>query len=79
MPLYYGGRLYLCPPPCFLLKEEKMIGVYNITFYKYDEDGNEVLNEDGSVKIFTLKPTIRFKPLEYLCEDLTDDLVIEEE
>ena len=54
-----------------------MIGVYNITFYKYDEDGNEVLNEDGSVKIFTLKPTIRFKPLEYLCEDLTDDLVIE--
>ena len=54
-----------------------MIGVYNITFYKYDEDGNEVLNEDGSVKIFTLKP-IRFKPLEYLCEGLTDDLVIEE-
>tara|TARA_R110002020_G_scaffold351828_1_gene565014 strand:- start:24 stop:203 length:180 start_codon:yes stop_codon:yes gene_type:complete len=31
-----------------------MISVYDITFYKYDEDGVEVLNEDGTLKLFTL-------------------------
>ena len=29
------------------------IAVWNIQFYKVDEDGNELLNEDGSVKLFT--------------------------
>lgn len=31
------------------------IGVWDIRFYKIDEDGNQLLNEDGSVKLFTLK------------------------
>ena len=48
------------------------IGVHTITFYKYDDDGNELLNEDGSVKEFQIKHA-RFKPLEYLCEDLTPE------
>jgi hypothetical protein len=35
---------------------------------------NELLNEDGTIKEFDLKSN-RFKPLEYLCEDLdADDL-----
>jgi hypothetical protein len=56
-----------------------MMNEYNnvsnaITFYKFDDDGNELLNEDGTIKEFDLKST-RFKPLEYLCEDLdADDL-----
>tara|TARA_R110000772_G_scaffold247119_1_gene360901 strand:+ start:45 stop:212 length:168 start_codon:yes stop_codon:yes gene_type:complete len=29
------------------------IAVWEITFYKVDEDGNELLNDDGSVKLFT--------------------------
>ena len=29
------------------------IAVWDIQFYKVDEDGNELLNEDGSVKLFT--------------------------
>jgi hypothetical protein len=27
--------------------------VWDIQFYKVDEDGNELLNDDGSVKLFT--------------------------
>ena len=25
------------------------VAVHSITFYKYDDDGNEVLNEDGDI------------------------------
>jgi hypothetical protein len=31
-----------------------MISVYDITFYKEDEDGDSILNEDGTLKLFTL-------------------------
>ena len=48
------------------------VEVNRITFYKYDYDGNEVLNKDGKTKEFQLK-AIRFKPLEYLCEDMSED------
>jgi|TARA_R100000081_G_C4730961_1_gene123380 hypothetical protein len=36
-----------------------MISIYDITFYKYDEDGVEVLNEDGSTKLFRLNQNSR--------------------
>ena len=36
-----------------------MISIYDITFYKYNEDGVEVLNEDGSTKVFKLKQNSR--------------------
>lgn len=29
------------------------IAVWDIQFYKVDEDGNELLNDDGSIKLFT--------------------------
>jgi len=45
------------------------VNVLDIKFYKYDEDGNDILNKDGTTKEFQLKG-MRFKPLEYLCEDL---------
>ena len=58
--------------------KDKPIGVnvLDIKFYKYDEDGNDILNEDGTTKEFQLKH-IRFKPLEYLCEELSVDDVEE--
>ena len=31
------------------------IGVWDIQFYKTDDDGNELLNPDGSVKLFRHK------------------------
>jgi len=52
------------------------VNVLDIKFYKYDKDGNDILNEDGTTKEFKLK-AMRFKPLEYLCEDLTVDDVDE--
>lgn len=30
------------------------IGVWDIQFYKTDDDGNELLNSDGSIKLFTV-------------------------
>ena len=56
-----------------------MISVYDIVFYKYDENGEEVLNEDGTTKEFELKDGIRFKPLEYLCEEIEEEMLIERE
>jgi hypothetical protein len=32
-----------------------MIGLWDIQFYKLDENGNELTNKDGSVKLFTTK------------------------
>ncbi len=36
------------------------IAVWDIQFYKVDEDGNELLNEDGSVKLFTSSRNMDF-------------------
>ena len=54
------------------------ISISNIEFYIYDvESGEEITNEDGSAKTFKLKDGVRFKPLEYLCEDMDIDLLEE--
>ena len=50
-------------------KKEMYVSVLDIKFYVFDEDGNEVLNKDGTVKEFYFKG--RLKLLEYLCEDMT--------
>ena len=36
----------------------KYHGIYDITFYKCDEDGNEEKNEDGSIKLYTSKQNV---------------------
>ena len=51
--------------------------ILDIKFYLYDEDGNEVLNKDGTVKQFRIKDEVRFKPLEYLCEDFDTSILKE--
>ena len=52
--------------------------VADIKFYKVDDDGNEVLTKDGKhIQLYELKRDIRFKPLEYLCEDMDDDILEE--
>ena len=56
------------------MSRELYINVLDIKFYVCDEDGNEVLDKDGTVKEFYCKG--RLKPLEYLCEDMTvEDLM----
>ena len=58
------------------MNEYNNVAVCYITFYKFDDEGNELLNEDGTIKEFDLK-AIRFKPLEYLCEDLDPEYLVE--
>ena len=59
------------------IEKEKYPVLYNITFYLTDEDGMEVLNDDGTTKEYKLKEGIRYKPLEYIAEEL--DLTMLEE
>ena len=49
----------------------------DIKFYLVDEDGNALLNKDKTEKQFRLKEGIRFKPLEYLTEDMETDILEE--
>ena len=51
------------------MNKELYVSVLDITFFVSDEDGNEVLNKDGTIKQFKFEG--RLKPLEYLCEDMT--------
>jgi hypothetical protein len=54
------------------------ITISDITFYVYDANsGEEITNADGSAKTFRLKENVRFKPLEYLCEDMDMDMLEE--
>jgi hypothetical protein len=61
----------------FSTEKEKYPVLYDITFYLTDEDGMEVLNDDGTTKEYRLKKGIRYKPLEYIAEEL--DLTMLEE
>jgi len=53
------------------------VSVLDIKFYLLDEDGNSLENKDGTDKEFELKDGIRFKPLEYLCEDFDINILKE--
>ena len=52
------------------------VNVLDIIFYKYDEDGNDILNKNGTLKKFRLKSS-RCRPLEYFCETISIDDVEE--
>ena len=49
-------------------EQELYVAINRLTFCLHDDDGNEVLNKDGTVKEFYFNG--RLKPLEYLCEDM---------
>lgn len=51
--------------------------INEITFYKLDEEGEEVLDKDGKVVEYTFKPGIRVKALENLTDDFDDDIMEE--
>ena len=52
--------------------------IQDITFYKVDDEGNEILNKDGTTKIYRIKDGIRVKALEYLTDDFEDDIMEQE-
>jgi hypothetical protein len=43
-----------------MMNEYNNVAINRITFYKFDDDGNELENEDGTIKEFKLKP-VRFR------------------
>ena len=45
--------------------------IAEITFYKVDEDGEEIKDKNGNLKLY--EPEGRWKDLEYLCEDKDDN------
>ena len=52
--------------------------VADIKFYVVDDDGNEKLNKEGThIQLYQLKRGVRFKPLEYLTEDMDMDILEE--
>ena len=61
------------------MAKDLYINLYDISFYKYDEDGNEELDDKGNIKIYRIKEGVRYKPLEYICEDLNDTMLEEED
>ncbi len=40
------------------MSKYKYHGIYDITFYKCDEDSNMETNEDGSFKLYTSKKNV---------------------
>ena len=53
--------------------------IQDITFYKVDDEGNEILNKDGTTKVYRIKDGIRVKALEYLTDEFEDDMMQEHE
>ena len=56
------------------MSKYKYHGIYDITFYKCDEDGNQETNEDGSIKLYTSKQNVDLSYVSdwFELEDLTD-------
>tara|TARA_R110001592_G_scaffold280598_1_gene547966 strand:- start:14 stop:211 length:198 start_codon:yes stop_codon:yes gene_type:complete len=51
------------------------VNLYEITFCLTDEDGNILENKDGTPKLYDVKG--RLKMLEYLCDGLAEDDLVE--
>jgi len=51
--------------------------INEITFYKVDDEGEEIVDKNGNVIEYTLKPGIRVKAMEYLTDDFDDDMMEE--
>ena len=58
-------------------KKNLSICVYDLIFYLVNDDGNEIENKNKTTKLFRLKDNIRFKPLEYITEDLDLNMIEE--
>ena len=52
------------------MSEQYSIAVWNVQFYKIDEDGNELLNDDGSVKLFFENSNFDYS---YLADSINDN------
>ena len=51
--------------------------VEDIKFYAMDQDNEIIVDEKGEQITYRLKDDVRFKPLEYLCDDIDLDILEE--
>jgi hypothetical protein len=58
-------------------KKPNHFAVENIMFYAMDEDNEIITNEKGEAVMYQIKDGVRFKPLEYLCEDMDQEIMEE--
>ena len=56
------------------MNKKYSIAVWNVQFYKIDEDGNELLNDDGSVKLFFENSNFDYS---YLADSINDNDLVE--
>lgn len=52
------------------MSKQYSIAVWNVQFYKIDEDGNELLNDNGSVKLFFENSNFDYS---YLADSINDN------
>jgi hypothetical protein len=58
-------------------KEPIHFAIEDIKFYAMNEDNEIITNEKGEKILYRFKENIRFKPLEYFCEDITEEILEE--
>ena len=57
------------------MKKVANFAVLDIEFYGYDDEGEIIENEKGEIIVYKLKDGVRYKPLEYLCEDMGAEIM----
>ena len=57
------------------MKKVNNFAVLDIEFYGYDDEGEIIENEKGEIIVYKLKDGVRYKPLEYLCEDMETEFM----
>ena len=60
-----------------MTKKPTHFAVEDITFYGMDEDNEIITNDKGEEVKYRLKDGVRFKPLEYLCDDIEPKIMEE--
>ena len=60
-----------------MTKKPTHFAVEEIKFYAMDEDNEIITNKKGEEILYKFKEGVRFKPLEYFCEDMTEEILEE--
>ena len=60
------------------MKKPTHFAVDDIIFYGMDEDNNIICDKNGKAIQYRLKDDIRFKPLEYITENLDPEIMLEQ-
>ena len=59
------------------MKKVSSFAVLDIEFYGLDDEGEIIENEKGEIIVYKIKDGARYKPLEYLCEDMETEFMEE--